>query len=275
MNVFQIRQPHAPRWVTKENLDPAVLVRWRHEVEQSGLDAECAALTSRAGKEELRQSLRSNQLLLRAFEQAIQEARLPEEWPHLLLLTDRCGVLLETAGSPEVLENARLIGIERGIRFDLPHAGLNAIAMAVRLGRPALVRGGEHDLHLFRGWSCLCVPVAADGQMYGFLDVSYPFREGRPDTELALAEFYLQVLKERLARYCPNRRRMAMDRRFGEYGLSPREREIAYFWALNMGGLQIAARLGIAESTVRSVIKNIYRKTGVSDKGQFMRKFLA
>jgi DNA-binding CsgD family transcriptional regulator len=68
---------------------------------------------------------------------------------------------------------------------------------------------------------------------------------------------------------------MAMDRRFGEYGLSPREREIAYFWALNMGGLQIAARLGIAESTVRSVIKNIYRKTGVSDKGQFMRKFLA
>lgn len=275
MNVFQVCSSLAPRWVKKESLDPAVVVRWRHEIEQSGLDVDCATLTGRIGKEELRQTLRNNQLLLRAFEQALQEESLLAEWPHLLLLTDRRGVLLSVAGPPEVLDNARRIGIERGTRFDLQHAGLNAISMAVRLGKPVYLRGDEHDLRLFKDWSCMCMPIAADSQIHGFLDVSFPCREESPGTELALVEFYMRVLKERLARKCPKRRRIAMDRRFGEYGLSPREREIAYYWALNMGGLQIAALLGITESTVRSVIKNIYRKTGVSDKGQFMRKFLA
>jgi DNA-binding CsgD family transcriptional regulator len=266
---------NGPKWMTKENLDPAVLVRWQSEIEQTGFDAECTALTDRAGKEELRHTLRSSQTLVRAFELAIREGHLPLEWSHLLLLTDRSGIVLSTAGSPDKLGHARRIGIERGTRLDLPHAGVNAIAMAVRLERPSHVRGDEHDLRLFREWSSLCTPVAADGRTFGFLGVCCPCPGESSDVELIWIEFYLQVLKERIARHCPMRRRMALDRRFGEYGLSPREREVAHYWAQNMGGLQIASRMGLAESTVRSMIKNIYRKIGVSDKGQFMRHFLA
>jgi len=275
VNGYHVHRSAAARWTTTANLDPAVLARWRHEFGRSGPDPGRAVLTARAGKDEWRRTLRHNRLLVRAFEPAVREGALPAEWPHLLLLTDRSGVVLSVAGSPEAAEQARRIGIECGTRFDLPHAGMNAIAAAVRLERPALVQGGEHDLRALRGWSTLCAPIAAEGRTFGFLGMGCPGRERISDAELVWIDFYLRVLKERLARHCPIRRRMDLDGRFGEYGLSPREREVAHCWALNMGGLQIAFRLGIAESTVRSMIKNIYRKTGVSDKGQFMRKFMA
>ncbi|MNN65271.1 Bacterial regulatory protein, luxR family [compost metagenome] len=92
--------------------------------------------------------------------------------------------------------------------------------------------------------------------------------------EIALVELYLNVIKEGVFKNCPKRRRNALYEQFAAYGLTPREKQIAYNWALNRGGLQIAEMLGITESTVRSAIKIIYRKIGVSDKGQFLRLFL-
>lgn len=275
MNVFQVRQSKVLRWIQKDSIDPALIELWRLEVEKAQLDLGCSRLSGHVKKEELRRILLDHQLLIQAFEQALQVESPIYDWPHLLLVTDKRGGVLAMGGSPEVLENSKRIGICAGTRFDLQHAGLNAISMAIKLRQPTFVRGEEHDLRLFKDWSCLCTPISVDGETLGYLDVSFPYKGSDPGTEVTLVELYLNVLKEGLAKKCPRRHRNALYKQFKEYGLSPREKEIAYYWALNQGGLQIAELLGITESTVRSVIKKIYQKTGVSDKGQFIRMFLA
>ncbi len=47
----------------------------------------------------------------------------------------------------------------------------------------------------------------------------------------------------------------------------------AYGWLMNYSVLRIASEMGIAEGTVRSLIKKVYAKTKISNKGQFMRVF--
>ncbi|WP_274654471.1 helix-turn-helix transcriptional regulator [Paenibacillus humicola] len=42
---------------------------------------------------------------------------------------------------------------------------------------------------------------------------------------------------------------------------------------MNYSVLRIASEMGIAEGTVRSLIKKVYAKTKISNKGQFMRVF--
>ncbi|WP_420849594.1 helix-turn-helix transcriptional regulator [Paenibacillus montanisoli] len=61
---------------------------------------------------------------------------------------------------------------------------------------------------------------------------------------------------------------------FDKYGLSNREKQAAYGWLMNYSALRIANEMGITEGTVRNLIKRIYAKTKISDKGQFITTFV-
>lgn len=59
------------------------------------------------------------------------------------------------------------------------------------------------------------------------------------------------------------------------FKLAPREKEVARLWLENRSVLYIASKYNITEGTVRNVIKKVYRKVGVQDKGDFYKKLLA
>lgn len=59
----------------------------------------------------------------------------------------------------------------------------------------------------------------------------------------------------------------ASRRRLGDAGLSPRETDVALHLADGGTNAAIAARLGIAEGTVRKHLEHIYRRLDVSDRG--------
>ncbi|MNY72210.1 Bacterial regulatory protein, luxR family [compost metagenome] len=65
-----------------------------------------------------------------------------------------------------------------------------------------------------------------------------------------------------------------MEQQFQMYNLTPREREVAYAWLNNQSVLKIANKMGITEGTVRNMLKKVYAKTKVGDKGQYFRKFM-
>lgn len=273
LNVFE-RPIHKLRWKQKADIDPVIIKDWNKEASQAQLSLGCSRLSGHVEEEKMRKIIEDNQVLIQTLEQAIYTEIPVSDWPHLFLVTDKQGVVLVMGGCTEVVENSRKIGIQAGTRFDMPNTGLNAITMSVKLQQPVFMRGNEHDLHLFKEWSSFCTPILTEGVALGYLNVSFPYKGSDPSMEIVLVELYLNVLKEGVFKKCPSRRRNALYEQFEAYGLTPREKQIAYYWALSRGGLQIAEMLGITESTVRSVLKIIYRKIGVSDKGQFMQLFL-
>jgi DNA-binding CsgD family transcriptional regulator len=94
--------------------------------------------------------------------------------------------------------------------------------------------------------------------------------------EMPLLESIYYRFEEKYKQQTPNiKKEIVVYQRFETYGLTPREEEIGYLWLQNKSALYIAETLGITEGTVRTVIKNVYRKTQVNDKGQYYQKFLA
>lgn len=73
-----------------------------------------------------------------------------------------------------------------------------------------------------------------------------------------------RVLDERLGR---SALASAGPDRVAEYGLSPREREVLNEMLVGLGNQAIAGRLCIAEDTVKSHVKAIFRKLGARDRG--------
>jgi DNA-binding CsgD family transcriptional regulator len=84
------------------------------------------------------------------------------------------------------------------------------------------------------------------------------------------AAFIAYIAKEFLAAR-PPRAAAAPGTGIEGYGLSGREREIALLLAAGQKNREIGERLFIAESTVKSHVKSIYRKLGVSNRVGLVR----
>ena len=82
--------------------------------------------------------------------------------------------------------------------------------------------------------------------------------------DLPLVRPRQRVLDERLGR---SALASAGPDRVAEYGLSPREREVLNEMLVGLGNQAIAGRLCIAEDTVKSHVKAIFRKLGARDRG--------
>jgi DNA-binding CsgD family transcriptional regulator len=62
--------------------------------------------------------------------------------------------------------------------------------------------------------------------------------------------------------------------RFGDWGLTPAERDVALFAIKGMSTAEIAALRGTSEGTVKAQTAAIYRKAGVSGRPQLLSLFI-
>lgn len=189
----------------------------------------------------------------------------------LFIFTTADGIVLSILGPPDLpqqLDENHNLG--KGSVFTVQNAGLNAISMSIELKDLVFLSGAEHDFKLFKEWNCFCSPVRQNGEIIGYLDMSFSAKDDHILMS-ALFSFTLKSIEEEIGEY--DQRKLIYDR-FQNYRLSPREKEIGYMWINNCSALRIASELGITEGTVRNVIKKIYSKTKVGDKGQFIREFI-
>lgn len=65
-----------------------------------------------------------------------------------------------------------------------------------------------------------------------------------------------------------------LENRFNTWGLTPAERDVALFAIKGLSGAEIATLRGVSEGTVKAQSNAIYRKAGVSGRGQLLSLFL-
>lgn len=195
--------------------------------------------------------------------------------PYLFSLADAQGYCIDQVGPLELIGHLNGQGIGLGTSYRMDHAGINAISVAMELGTTAVVRGREHSLDAFSKWSCVCVPIFLDNQVAAYLNMSLSASDEIGYSSVMLSQ-YIACNIERLAfEMDPNVRRQQIYARMNKYGLTHREKEIGYLWMNNCSVDDISSLLIIAGGTVRGTLKKIYRKAQVTDKGQFITKFLS
>ncbi len=79
--------------------------------------------------------------------------------------------------------------------------------------------------------------------------------------------------EERLRRASADFRALMVER-FGEWGLTPAERDVALFAIKGMSIAEIAALRSTSEGTVKAQTNAIYRKAGVSGRSQLLSLFI-
>ena len=65
-----------------------------------------------------------------------------------------------------------------------------------------------------------------------------------------------------------------LEDRFTTWGLTPAERDVALFAIKGLSGAEIAALRGVSEGTIKAQSNAIYRKAGVTGRGQLLSLFL-
>jgi transcriptional regulator of acetoin/glycerol metabolism len=192
--------------------------------------------------------------------------------PHIFVLTDAEGVAIYLRYPEPIGASLTSIGLDEGVSFALCNLGINGVSMAMERQSIVVVRGAEHDIKLFTDWTCLCIPIRAHGQIRGYLDLSFHHDY---DVEFAVPLLYEIVgkIEKRLMDDSQKQNKVQLSEVFNRFGLTNREKEAASGWLQNHSALRIAADMGITEGTVRNLIKSVYRKTNVNDKGNFIREF--
>lgn len=261
-------------WMTISDIESSIIERWRQSVKAKGLNMSHTRMPHRINLNKIEEVLKRNNKMIEIVQLEVSELLECMLKPYIFILTDPQGVVLAVHGQTQLVDILDLINnIGVGTSFAMGHAGLNAISMAIELMKCIFTRGVEHDLEIFSTWNCLCSTVRVGEEIIGYLDMSFAETE---DLILAgsMFEHLLRSICGKLLDLCPGVKREHIYNQFNIHKLSQREKEVGYYWLMNHSTLRMAEEMGIAEGTVRNVLKKIYIKTRVNDKGQFFRKFL-
>lgn len=191
--------------------------------------------------------------------------------PWLIVLTDVEGVVIELFGDKKLLKDAELMNLVPDTSLSLTDAGINGVAVSMLLQNNVCVQGNEHQLLLFQELTCFSSPIRIEGTIVGYLDLSVPCRV-KPEYAFPLTAGIVRSLEIKLQQQY--HRKNNIENKIETMMFTPREKEIADYWLQNKSALFIAEKLGIAEGTVRNIIKKIYAKSRVNDRGDFIRLFL-
>ncbi len=149
-----------------------------------------------------------------------------------------------------MLRRCEECGICVGASLAEESAGTNAMALALRLGEPVVLRGEQHWCRLFWDWLCAAGPVVGtDGKSLACVGVAFPSDSGLGE-KLAVA----WLLAEHL------RGPMEVHRQAGR--LTGRQLEIFQLRASGYRNKEIAASLGIREDTVEKHLQAALPRLG-------------
>ncbi len=92
----------------------------------------------------------------------------------LVIVTDASGVILDVHGNTELVAAAVQKNVAAGFDWSECAAGTNAIATALVLERPCIVRTAEHYCESAKIWDCATAPIKdlTDGEILGVLDIA-------------------------------------------------------------------------------------------------------
>lgn len=117
------------------------------------------------------------------------------------------------------------------------------------------------------------IALALPDKLYGVLAVNWRILDRLLEERLALADpDAVRITKEMHRTFAAGQSSLGSRRRQRTIAinLSDRERQVAKLAAFGMKNHQIAERLGIRQSTVKTVIQKIMQKTGVTDRTDFV-----
>ncbi|MDB5054509.1 MAG: luxR [Bacilli bacterium] len=260
-------------WIELSDIAAATRQAWNAEFLKSGVEVAATYLHVRLSENEVQIRKKACASLLNILTSEWNKLLLRMAKSHLFIFTDTSGIVLEMSGTESVMFKLQDCNIGQGTSFQLEHIGINGISLAMEMQRPALVKGQEHHLDLFCEWTCVCQPVMLDGIVQGYLDLSIHLEEDYTWALVLLGKLIFDI-EQRLVDYDPKKKQKMIMECLSQHGLTLREKEIAWRWMNNQSTLRIAEELYLAEGTVRNHIKKVYAKTGVREKGKFIRKFV-
>ncbi|OAB40666.1 hypothetical protein PMSD_01855 [Paenibacillus macquariensis subsp. defensor] len=191
----------------------------------------------------------------------------------IFVFSDIDGAILYISKSEVALAQLHTANIGVGSYLNMKCAGVNAVSVAMKLQDKVLLKGEEHQIEVFKRWTCLCYPIRSAKGIVGYLNISISSQESSSFIFL-LMEKLTSAIESRIYATTDHNRDDQLSVELEKLGLTRRETEIGTHWLMNKSALHIALKLGITEGTTRNHIKKIYRKTNVSDKGQYMKKYL-
>lgn len=200
-------------------------------------------------------------------------------FPHLLVITDAYGVVLRVSGDPESLEKSeRTLKIGVGASLSISSAGTNAVSASIELRRSALVLGNDHYLDAMKDWLTLCVPVRnADGRAVALVAICASRSISALLVFAGLCSL-AEIIESNYQRAEANGKiwfsETELKDRLNQFELSPREREIAFYWLLDYDCRRIGQALDLSENTVRVYISRIHNKLNVNSKASFILRVL-
>lgn len=269
---IKVRAPKTS-WESLSDVDPAMLKLWDKVFQSSGLSSNSSWLSHRLKAEFRNKYMHKYRGLISSVREALNVVHSTLIKPHMFILTDQDGVVLDLVGSKEIVSGMENYNIGIGTSFSMQHTGINAISVAMELESTTIIQAQEHHLNLFSDWSCICSPISVKDQILGYLNFSVSKKE---DISFAvpLLEHIVERIEDDLSLKDPELNKTKIYKQLEKFGLTKREKEIGYLWLRNESIKEIASNLFISESTVRSVVKSIYKKTRVDGHVSYITKFL-
>jgi hypothetical protein len=127
--------------------------------------------------------------------------RTAEDGDLVLAVTDAQTRILWTYGGRVMRRKAETVNFVAGGRWDDESVGTNALDLANRLSRPAMVFSAEHYASIVHNWVCWAAPVndPVTGQQLGVIDLSTTWDRTHP-IGLATARVMARLIEQAMPR---------------------------------------------------------------------------
>jgi DNA-binding CsgD family transcriptional regulator len=245
------------------------LERFQKMSKNIGLIPEIKELRNQLHREILNNMLEDNKILVMFFKEFSKSIIEKFDYSCIIMLANADGVVLDIERS----HNESDCPIAIGSSLAVQSAGIDAVSAAILLNRAVYMEKGQHYLHIFNNWACICLPIYdKTGETIAYIDFSTS-----PDLEISVYYPFICLMAKTLEFQMQDQVGCLIgpESKFLNYKLTPRQREIAALWISGKDDYKsIANKLHISDKTVRTIIVEVYRKLNVHSKSEMMYLFL-
>lgn len=217
----------------------------------------------------------SNPIINKVFESFTSKTR-------LFLLCDSRGYIISIDGSSETMHWGSQRGIVLGACLNYHSFGINSVSMAIHIGSATSIIGDEHYCDTMKTWIGIAAPIEVDEEIKGYINIS-----DRADSDLMqyrlLVVLMSKKIKEQLKIFVNNKYNLVDEKSnpaswlvkigkaefFGKLiiedslDFTKKELEVMYQLYHGKSRLEIMNTLFISENTLKTHVRNIFKKTNV------------